>query len=145
MDGSNVQPILKLTQAVGIGVDHGDVVVFTGQVFRQAGAHLTCSQQNDFHAVSLTLVTLKVSAVARHGYRVGSPGVAVIPSMEARLRPSWPQTPPAEPTRHPWLDLRKRQQYALKNLFSNSSFGIGTTQEADACGAGQSCKSQPGL
>lgn len=46
-----IEFILQLTQAAGIGIDDGDIVVFTHQVFRQRPANLTGTKNNYFHRV----------------------------------------------------------------------------------------------
>ncbi|MCY1438058.1 hypothetical protein D9M71_542420 [compost metagenome] len=49
---ADVQAVAKVAQAFAIGVDHGDVVGFAGQVFRQRTADLPCAEDDDFHPVT---------------------------------------------------------------------------------------------
>ena len=49
---TNVQAVAQVAQALGIGVDHGDVVGFAGQMFGQRATHLPCSKDDDFHPVT---------------------------------------------------------------------------------------------
>jgi len=52
LDRTDVQAVTEVAQAFAIGVDHGDVVRFTRQVFRQRTADLSCSEDDDFHPVT---------------------------------------------------------------------------------------------
>ena len=54
-----VELVLQLPQAVAVGVDYGDVVVLTGEVFRQRATHLTCAKNDDFHREILPKVASK--------------------------------------------------------------------------------------
>jgi hypothetical protein len=47
--GADVQAVAQIAQAIGVGVDHGDVVGFAGQMFGQRAAHLPCAENDDLH------------------------------------------------------------------------------------------------
>lgn len=49
MDGANVEAIRQVLQQAGVGVDHGDVVVLVRKIFRERGAHLSGTENDDFH------------------------------------------------------------------------------------------------
>src|SRR3989344_3456892 len=49
--GTNIWAVAEVAQTVTVGVDHGDVVGFAGQVFRQGAANLACTENDDLHAV----------------------------------------------------------------------------------------------
>ncbi|MNF72204.1 hypothetical protein D3C84_541750 [compost metagenome] len=48
----NVEAITEVAQAFAVGVDHGDVIRFAGQVFCQRTANLTCAEDDDLHPVT---------------------------------------------------------------------------------------------
>src|SRR5690606_26495983 len=49
VDHTYVEAIAQLAQANLVHIHHGNVISFTGEVFRQAGTHLTSAENNDFH------------------------------------------------------------------------------------------------
>lgn len=49
LHGADVQAVAQVAQAVAIGVDHGDVVGFAGQVLCQRTAYLACAEDDDLH------------------------------------------------------------------------------------------------
>ena len=51
LNHAQIEFILQLTQTTGIGIDDGDIVVFTHRVFRQRPANLTGTKNNYFHRV----------------------------------------------------------------------------------------------
>ena len=48
-NSADVQAVAEVAQAIGIGVDHGDVVGLAGQVLRQGSADLAGAENDDFH------------------------------------------------------------------------------------------------
>jgi hypothetical protein len=46
---AQVEPVFQLAQAVGVGVDHGDVVLLGHQAFGHAFAHAAGAQDDDSH------------------------------------------------------------------------------------------------
>ena len=50
LHGADVEAITEVAQALTVGVDHGDVVGFAGQMFGQRTADLTRAEDDDFHA-----------------------------------------------------------------------------------------------
>ena len=49
LNGADIQTVAQVAQAVAVGVDHGDVVGFAGQVLRQRTAYLSCAEDDDLH------------------------------------------------------------------------------------------------
>ncbi|MCY1178490.1 hypothetical protein D9M73_188400 [compost metagenome] len=48
-DGADVQAVAEVAQALAVGVDHGDVVGFAGEVLGQCAADLAGTEDDDFH------------------------------------------------------------------------------------------------
>ncbi|MNP86681.1 hypothetical protein D3C76_1870550 [compost metagenome] len=55
MHGADVQAVAEVAQALAIGVDHGDVVGFAGQVLCQRTAYLPCAEDDDLHPLLPTV------------------------------------------------------------------------------------------
>jgi len=53
-NGADIQAVAQVAQALGIGIDHGDVVGFPGQVFGERAADLAGTEDDDLHKRSLT-------------------------------------------------------------------------------------------
>ncbi|MND82009.1 hypothetical protein D3C80_738230 [compost metagenome] len=56
LDGTDVQAVAEVAQALAIGIDHGNVVGFAGQVLGQRTADLPCAQDDDLHPLFPSLV-----------------------------------------------------------------------------------------
>jgi hypothetical protein len=48
-DGSDIQSILQLPQALFIGINEGDIVCFTGEIFSNRGPYLASAENDYFH------------------------------------------------------------------------------------------------
>ena len=55
LHGTDVQAVTEVAQALAIGVDHGDVVGFAGQVLCQRTAYLPCAEDDDLHPLLPTV------------------------------------------------------------------------------------------
>ena len=49
LNNAKVEFILQAAQAVTIGVDQGDIVVLSHEVFRESSAYLTGAQNDNLH------------------------------------------------------------------------------------------------
>ncbi|MNP13738.1 hypothetical protein D3C76_1060310 [compost metagenome] len=56
LDGTDVQAVAEVAQALAIGIDHGNVVGFAGQVLGQRTADLPCAEDDDLHPLFPSLV-----------------------------------------------------------------------------------------
>lgn len=52
LNGADVQAVAEIAQAIAVGVHHGDVVGFAGEVFGEGAADLTGTEDDDLHAVT---------------------------------------------------------------------------------------------
>lgn len=52
---AKIELILQVTQALRVGINHRDIVVFTHQIFCQGSANLSCAQNDYFHRLSILI------------------------------------------------------------------------------------------
>ena len=50
LDGSNIEPVLKISQLIGVTIDNGNITGFFRQVLGKIGSNFTSTKDNDFHA-----------------------------------------------------------------------------------------------